>query len=349
MSRILTCTWAPTAIAGPKLTRGAVRTSALATASGPDLAARLTGPVERAEALGIDYLLVAQRWWGTGEEIEASSFDCLAMTAYYAATTSRIGLITAIHPGFFLPAAVAKWGATLDRVTGGRWAINITSGWHEQEFEMFGAPLVPHDDRYARSREFIEVLRAAWSGQEITREGSYYTVKGLRLEPAPSGQLTVFQGGQSPAAQDLAADHADWMFLNGGPPAKVRAIVESVRAKAEARGRTVRFALYAIPLCRETDEAAEAAVATLVASIDPDRVARRRDRVSGAQGMWQESADPLTTLDSNEGFASRLIGSPATIERRMIEFHDLGIDLFHLALNDERFVAEVLPRIQAHR
>ncbi|MGD9935290.1 MAG: LLM class flavin-dependent oxidoreductase [Dehalococcoidia bacterium] len=349
MSRILTCTWAPTAIAGPKLTRGDVRESALATVTGPDLVSRLATPVERAEWLGIDHLLVAQRWWGTGEEIEASSFDCLAMTAYYAAMTSRIRLVTAIHPGFFLPAAIAKWGATLDRVTGGRWAINVTSGWHEQEFGMFGAALVPHDERYARSREFIEVLRSAWAGDEVDYRGDYYQVDGLRLEPRPSHPLTVFQGGQSGAAQDLAAGHSDWMFLNGGPPEKVEAIIQSVRDKAAARGRTVRCALYGIPLCRETDREAEDAVASMVANIDPDRVARRRERVSGAQGMWQESPDPLTTLDSNEGFASRLIGSPATIERRMLEFHDLGVDMFHLTLNDERFVAEVLPRIQAHR
>lgn len=349
MSRILTCTWAPTAIAGPKLTRGDVRRSELETATGPSLALRLTTPVERAESLGIDHLLVAQRWWGTGEEIEASSFDCLAMTAYYAATTSRIQLVTAIHPGFFLPAAIAKWGATIDRVTGGRWAINVTSGWHEQEFGMFGASFVPHDERYARSREFIDVLRAAWTGDEISYQGGYYQVDGLRLEPRPMGPLTVFQGGQSDAAQELAAGHSDWMFLNGGPPEKIRAIVESVREKASARGRTVRFALYAIPLCRETDQEAEDTVASMVANLDPERVARRRDRVSGAQGMWQESPDPLTTLDSNEGFASRLIGSPATIVRRMLEFHALGIEMFHLALNDERFVSEVLPRIQAHR
>ena len=124
----------------------------------------MLAPVTRAEALGIDYLLVAQRWWGTGDEIEGSTYDCLAMTAFYAAHTERIRLITAIHPGFFLPAPIAKWGATLDRITAGRWAINVTTGWHEQEFGMFGARLLEHDERYARSREFIDILRGAWDG-----------------------------------------------------------------------------------------------------------------------------------------------------------------------------------------
>lgn len=333
---------------GPQLLGGERRPSPLATATGDELQSRLLAPVTRAEALGIDHLLVAQRWWGTGEEIEGSSYDCLAMTAYYAATTERIGLITAIHPGFFLPAAIAKWGATVDRLSGGRWAVNVTSGWHLQEFAMFGAEAPPHDERYARSREFIDVLRGAWDGGPFDYEGRYYRVRDLRLEPVPLAPLTVFQGGQSPAAMAMAATQADWMFLNGGPPAKIGAIIERVRAAAAEHGRTVRFALYAIPLCRETDAEADAEIAAMVARIDPARVARRRARVGGAEGMWAESPDPLTTLDSNEGFASRLSGSPARILARMLEFHALGVDMFHLTLQDERFNREVLPALQAH-
>ena len=348
MAGILTCTWAPTAVSGPRLLRGQGVRRDLAEASGPALQERLVAPVLQAEALGIDFLLVAQRWWGTGEEIEAASYDCFAMTAYYAALTSRIHFVTAVHPGFVLPAPTAKWGATLDRVSGGRWSINVTSGWHLQEFAMFGADCPPHDERYARSAEFIQVVRGAWENESFSFAGKYYTVEGLRIDPPPvSPTLSVWQGGQSPAAMEMAGQHSDWMFLNGGPPAKIAAIIARARASAASHGRTLRFALYGIPLCRETDAEAEAAISAMVAAVDPERVARRRERVSGAQGMWAESPDPLTTLDSNEGFATRLIGSPATVLRRMKEFQDLGVDCFHLTLNDERFVREVLPRAQS--
>jgi FMNH2-dependent dimethyl sulfone monooxygenase len=307
----------------------------------------MVAPVLKAESLGIDFLLVAQRWWGTGAEIEASSYDCFAMTSFYAAVTSRIHLVTAVHPGFVLPAAIGKWGATIDRVTDGRWSINVTSGWHEQEFRMFGADLVEHDERYARSSEFIDVLRGAWKNPEFSYAGRFYSVDGLRLDPPPlSPELTIWQGGQSEAAQEMAARQSDWMFLNGGPPEKVAGIIDSVQKRASRLGRSVRFALYAIPLCRETDEQAEAVITSMVSAIDRDRVAARRVRVSGAQGMWQDSPDPLTTLDSNEGYASRLIGSPRTILRGMREFHELGVDCFHLALHDELFNREVLPRAQ---
>jgi len=68
--------------------------------------------------------------------------------------------------------------------------------------------------------------------------------------------------------------------------------------------------------------------------------------VGGAQGMWADDEDPLAWLDTNEGFASRLIGSPQTILQRMLEFHQIGVDCFHLTLDDERFNQEVLPVLQ---
>ncbi|MDO8434093.1 MAG: LLM class flavin-dependent oxidoreductase [Candidatus Binatus sp.] len=351
MSKILTCTWAPTAMSVPRLTKNSRNSPStlMPDLAGADLNHHLLDPVAQAEQLGIDYLLVAQRWWGTGDEIEGSTYDCLAMTAFYAARTERIKLVTAIHPGFFLPAPIAKWGATIDRITGGRWAINVTSGWHEAEFGMYGAELLEHDDRYARSREFIEILRGVWSGDEFSYRGRFYNVGGLRLEPRPTAQsLEIWQGGQSAAAIEMAANHSDWMFLNGGPPEKIGRIIESVRKQAERAGRRVRFALYSIPLCRATDAEAEHHINKMIESIDPETVARKRARTSGARGMWAVSDDPLTLLDTNEGFASRLIGSPATILHRMREFHALGVDCFHLTLHDQLFNREVLPALRAN-
>lgn len=342
---MLTCTWASTASTGLDLT-GSGRRSNTGSLVGAELGERLLGPVRRAEELGIDHLLIAQRWWGTGSEIEGSTFDCMAMTAWYAAMTERINLITAVHPGFFLPSTVAKWGATLDRLTGGRWSINVTSGWHLEEFAMFGVDQPGHDRRYDRSREFIEVLRQAWSGDPVDYEGEYYRVEGLQVDPAPaSDSVTVFQGGQSDAARDMAAGHSDWLFLNGGPVEKIAAIVDDVRGRAEEVGRTVRFAVYGIPLCRPTDEEARAEIEEMVAAVDPAIIEARRRRVSGASGMWEPSDDALTMLDSNEGYATRLIGSPETIVDRLRDLRHAGVDLVHLALGDALFEEVVLPEI----
>ena len=211
---------------------------------------------------------------------------------------------------------------------------------------MFGAELLEHDERYARSTEFIEVMKRAWSGEEVNFDGRFYHVRGLRMEPRPVAPLRIWQGGQSPAAIEMAARHSDWMFLNGGAPEKIAGIIERVRASADVAGRRVRFALYAIPLCRTTDAEAEAELAKMVDAIDPAIIARRIEKTSGARGMWA-SDDKLSFLDSNEGYASRLIGGPDTILNRMCEFQRLGVDCFHLPLHDQLFNREVLPALRA--
>lgn len=344
-----TSTFARTVLSGPTLLLGSgSQQTGLADIEGADAQRQLAGAARKAEALGIDHLLVAQRWWGSGEEIEGSSYDAMAMTSFYAAVTERIGLITAVHPGFFLPAPTAKWGATVDRLSGGRWAINVTSGWNMAEFPMFGAEALEHDERYARSREFIEIMRAAWHGGPVTYRGDHYEVENLVVEPAPvSEDLVVYQGGQSNAARDMAASHSDWMFLNGGPPEKIAGIIDDVRDRAAKEGREVRFALYGIPLCRPGDGQAERELRDMVEAVDPAMAERRDLTTSGATGMWEASDDPLTKLDTNEGFATRLVGSPTTIIERLEEFVELGVDCFHLPLHDERFNNEVLPAIGA--
>ena len=328
-----------------------ILTSTFAAAGRPQpgttLRERVKRMSQRYEELGLDILLVGQRWWGTGDEIEGSTNDCLAMTAMFAAYTETPLLVTAVHPGFYLPAQIAKWAATVDNLSDGRWAVNLTSGWHEREYPMFGVGFLDHDERYRRTAEFIEVLRGAWANEEFSYAGQYYQVEGLRLEPRPlSERLTVFQGGQSPAAIELAAEHSDWMFLNGGPPAKIASIVETVRRRTAGSGREIRFAMWSIPLCRETDAEAEAEVQVMVDALSDEMVAKKRAAWSGAEGMWEESDDALTLIGGNEGYASRLIGSPATILERMREFHEIGIDCFHVALNDPQFVNEVLPALK---
>lgn len=340
-----TCTWAPTVFQGTQVVGGARAQPADAFPSGQRLHKIVDGYVQRVEALGISHLLIAQRWWGSGSDIEGSSLDALAMTVYIAARSERLKLVTAIHPGFFSPAQIAKWAATLDRLNPGRWAINLTSGWNLDEFSMYGVDPLTHDERYVRSDEFLTVLKAAWRGERTDFEGAHYRVKDLLLEPRPLSTLEVFQGGQSPAAMELAGKHSDTMFLNGGSLEKIEQIISRARVAAARHERTLSFALYAAPMCRESDTEAWSEIDQRLARVDPALVARRRERVSGAEGMWAEDGDPLSALDTNEGYASRLIGSPDTILAQIRAFQAIGVDMLHLDLNDELFNSQVLPAV----
>ena len=107
---------------------------------------------------------------------------------------------------------------------------------------MYGVDTLEHDERYARSAEFIDVLRGAWDAPRFSYEGRFYRADELELEPRPSGPLTVFQGGQSNDAIAMAAARSDWMFLNGGTPERIESVIGRVRDACLATGRTVRFA-----------------------------------------------------------------------------------------------------------
>ncbi|MAQ58773.1 MAG: hypothetical protein CL718_06015 [Chloroflexi bacterium] len=339
-----TCTWAGVAVRGMGLVTGSAR--ATEVPSGQELLDRIKTNTKNWEEMGLTDLLIPQRWWGTGEEIEGSSFDCLAMTTFLAAHTKTLNLITAIHPGFFSPATIAKWGTTMDRLTSGRWSINVTSGWHMEEFDMFGVDKLDHDTRYKRTAEFIEVIRGAWNNEAFDYAGDYYQNDNLRLEPRPVSNLEVFQGGQSDAAINLASQHSDWMFLNGGTPERIEEIVGKVSKACESTGRTVRFGMYAIPLCRDTDDEAWDVIDGMLARVDKSLVEKRKQRTSGAHGMW-DSTDPLSAIDSNEGYAARLIGSPDTILERIELYKSIGIEMLHLGLGDEKFKERVFPKLEA--
>jgi FMNH2-dependent dimethyl sulfone monooxygenase len=351
---MLTCTWAPTTFRG---TGAAAAAAALAAANtgtpvrseppvGASLRALVRGYVERLQKLGITHLLIPQRWWGSGRELAGSSLDCMAMTGWISAYAERINLVTAVHPGFMQPATVAKWGATLDNLTDGRWAVNLTSGWNLTEFRMYGVAPLAHEARYARAAEFAEILRRAWTEEVVNFSGEYYQVSDLRLEPRPTHPLTIFQGGQSPAAFALAAKHSDWLFLNGGSPERIHTLIEATRAASATTGRTLRFALYATPLCRPTDAEAWAEIEARLASVDPAIAQGREASAAGARELWPDD-DPLGALEANHGYASRLIGSPETILARIAEFRAMGIEMLHLDLRDRLFQQEVLPHLQA--
>ena len=336
-----TCAWAPTTFQGTKIV--ARDAGPVLVPKGEQLVDFTTQIVKGYERIGVTDVLIAQRWWGTGEEIEGSSLDCLAMTSLFAAHTKKINMITAIHPGFFNPSVIAKWASTIDNLTGGRWAINVTSGWNMQEFDMYGVPKLDHDARYKRSAEFIELLQGAWNNDVFDYEGKYYQTRGLQLEPRPTTSLEVFQGGQSDGAIELAANHSDWMFLNGGSMERISGVLSRVEEATRRTGRKVRFAMYAAPICRETDQEAWDVVDGMLARVNKALVEKRKSRTSGAEGMWGADDDPLSVLDTNEGYASRLIGSPETILKRIEEYRKIGIEMLHMDLRDELFNSEVLP------
>src|ERR1700738_3668945 len=136
--------------------------------------------VARAEALGFDITLIAERLHGP-------DLEAWMLAAALAARTKKIQIMPAVYPGMITPQLVAKMGATLDRITGGRFAINVVNGWFQKEFELFsnGAWIESSAARYRRMDEFVRMLKGLWSEEHFTMRGEFYQADDATLAVKP--------------------------------------------------------------------------------------------------------------------------------------------------------------------
>ena len=309
-----------------------------------------------AEKAGFDYGLVQARYfasYGADHQLEAVS-----TVAGLLALTQRIKLIAAVHPGLWHPAVLAKAGATIDQFSGGRFAVNIVSGWFKQEFTGFGEPWLEHDERYRRSEEFIRVLRGLWSGEPFEFRGDFYRINAPALKPQPvQNPPEIFQGGNSKAARRMAARVSDWYFMNGNTLKGLQEQIEEVSALAKEAGRKVKFAVNAFVIARSTREEAEAELRRIIEYADREAVEGFRQQVQQAgkaspegKGMWADSTFE-DLVQYNDGFRTGLIGTPRQIAERIRELYSIGIDLvlcgfLHYTTDLPAFGREVIPLVR---
>jgi dimethylsulfone monooxygenase len=307
-----------------------------------------------AENHGFDYALSQVRYVASYFQQESTSFSVALLLA-----TQRLKVIAAVHPGLRHPAVLAKLIATADHLSGGRAAVNVVSGWFKGEFTALGEPWLEHDERYRRSEEFVRVLRASWTEEDAQFQGDFYRLHGYDLKPKPvevrgRAHPEIFQGGNSTAARAMAGRVSDWYFSNGKDFDGITEQIKEVNSSASAHGRTVRFGLNGFLIARDTETEARETLRGIVAKADVEAVARFRDAVrqagqstSDKRGMWADSSfDDL--VQYNDGFRTKLIGTPEQIAHRMIEYKKRGVNLLllgflHYHEEVEYFGRRVLP------
>ena len=171
--------------------------------------------------MGLEFHLAAARWLGHGGATGFHDEVLEAMTAVPAAaalTENILGLATGHVTYSFHPLHYAKFGATADHISGGRWGVNVITGWVAEEQPLFGREFPDHDRRYDMTDEFVTLMKHAWSRQEpFSFEGDYYRSYGVSLRPKPLRSPRPFpiNAGSSPAGIDFAARQCDWLFCLG--------------------------------------------------------------------------------------------------------------------------------------
>src|ERR1700691_3106988 len=139
----------------------------------------------RSEEIGFDLSLIAELNLNDIKGIEAPSLDAWSTAAALAAVTRRQELMIAVRPTFHNPAMLAKQAANIDRISNGRLTLNVVSSWWRDEALQYGISFDEHDDRYARTSEWLDVLTNCWSQQHTTHTGRYYTIDDNLLSPKP--------------------------------------------------------------------------------------------------------------------------------------------------------------------
>src|SRR5262245_56714296 len=179
-----------------------------------------------ADEAGFDLVLYAERHLG-------ADFEAWILAAAVSSWTQKLRAMPAVHPGLWHPTLIAKMASSLDRLTAGRMAINLVTGWNEIEHTMYGGDvLLNSDDRYVRAEEFVTVLRGMWTQTPYSFTGQFYTVKEsqLLLKPATVPPPEIFTASRSPRGLDMVARCADWWFLDYDKSAADPAdVMESLR------------------------------------------------------------------------------------------------------------------------
>ena len=140
----------------------------------------------RSEEIGYDLTLIAELNLNDIKGANAPTLDAWSTAAALAAVTHRLELMVAVRPTFHAPALLAKQAANIDHIGGGgRLSLNVVSSWWADEAKKYGVHFEQHDDRYARTAEWLDVVNGMWKHERFSFTGKYYRVEDGLLEPKP--------------------------------------------------------------------------------------------------------------------------------------------------------------------
>lgn len=309
--------------------------------------------VLQAESGGFDNILLPSGY--------ALGIDTTAFASAIAVLTKKIRLLMAVRMGEAWPAQLARQIATIDRIAGGRLAVNIISS------EMPGESL-ESAPRYARTIEAMAILRRLLNGESVDHDGTFYK---LKVEPpritTVSGQCPLFYfGGLSDDAREAAAEGADVYLMWPDRMEAVRDIIQDLTKRAEKRGRSLRFGYRVHVVVRETEEEARAAADRLLSKLDDAAGAAIRAKSLDSRSVGVRRQAELREQSGREGYVednlwtgigrarsgcgAAIVGNPDQVLAKLNAYRAEGIEAFILsgyphAAEADLFARHVLPRL----
>lgn len=285
--------------------------------------------------------------------------DTFTLATALTVRTTTFEPLIAIRPGYWQPAQFASAAATLDRLSGGRVRVNVVSGL--DNLAAYGDAEGEQAHRYARTREFMRLVRRLWTEENVTFEGEHFRVTGSTAAPrlSPRGERRhprLYFGGASEAAERVSATEADVQLFWGEPRGGVQERIERLKALSKALDRDLpplEFGLRITTLVRDTREQAWADAEAKVAEMARTNGAGwhdHRQAVAEGQRRLLDLASRGDVLDDNLYTApgkfggggagtTWLVGSAADVANSLRKYRDLGIT--HFVLSDTPYLSEI--------
>ncbi|GLY00539.1 MULTISPECIES: LLM class flavin-dependent oxidoreductase [Actinoplanes] len=268
--------------------------------------------------------------------------DAWLTTAMLTEVTERLKFLVAFRPGLISPTLAAQMASTFQRLSGGRLLLNVVTGGESHEQRQYG-DFLDKDARYARTGEFLGVVRALLRGETVTADGEHVKVEDARLSRIPEVPPAIYFGGSSKAAGPVAAEHADVYLTWGEPPEQVAEKLAWIRSLKPG----MRFGIRLHVITRDTAGAAWAEASRLLRNVSENDIAAvqaglRRSESEGQRRMLDlhgGNRDGLVVSPNlwagvglvRGGAGTALVGSHTEVADRIEEYAALGIDEFILS------------------
>jgi alkanesulfonate monooxygenase len=269
--------------------------------------------------------------------------EVIPFAAAMAPQVKNINMLTAIRTGEIHPPMLARHISTLDHLLEGRLTVNIINS------DLPGLKEDP-DFRYKRCEEVIEILKQAWTRDEIDFKGEIYQFKMSAEHAKPyqqNGGPLLYFGGISPGSKEVCAKHCDVFLMWPEPEENIYATMQDLSERAATYGRKIDFGLRIHVIVRETEEEARRYTKTLMSKFDAQAGEALKNRTQDAKSVGVLRQDELRkNADADDfiepmlwmgigrarsGCGGAIVGTPEQILRKMNRYMDMGIRAFILS------------------
>ncbi|MBA4198429.1 MAG: alkanesulfonate monooxygenase [Chitinophaga sp.] len=303
----------------------------------------------RSEELGYAVSLIAELNLNDIKGVHAPSLDAWSTAAALAAVTHSIELMVAVRPTFHNPALLAKQAANIDHISNGRISLNVVSSWWKDEAEKYGVHFEQHDDRYARTAEWLTILNNIWQQDHYSFHGKYYQVKDNVLQPKPVSQPRplLYAGGESEAAKELIATTCDGYVMHGDNPETIGKRINDLRERRERKNLPpMKFGVAAYTIIRDSENEVKKELERITnVQAGSAGYNNYQQWLSGTQLEQRVSLEDYSV--SNRGLRTGLTGTPAQVQDTIEAFEKVGVDFFLLQCSPqleemERFAEHII-------